>query len=428
MFVDSHSYGSTVYAASNSNTWYYGSSGGPFTKGTLYTNMVTKANNALTKLALTRLKGIFVIVSINDISNATAITDTTSCLTQLIADLRTDFGPIAPIYINMVGLASGYPSARFQSVRSTIKDLEINNANVYITANESLLYSWRLYDSVTTPLHFTQAGNNKLGDILYNYISSTEIDKDVRRILANMNTQISSSTRKQGIRDFVSNMKSAGYWTLMDSIQIFRGEDVLNLMNDFVGFTAGTNGSFGSSGDSDVTFTANDRISGNGTNQHWQTRFAQSIAKYASASGASSDFFCMIKTVTMTTAAGTLASIMGGSGRVALFQDASSRTSYNLNNATPITYTTDTKLQSNTWYTIRTDGANAMLYKGSSQVKTSAQVPLSSAAIGLMDIFARNNSNPDSPTERYNGEVYCFLFGKYTGIDIGTLYLSFVLS
>lgn len=425
VMVDSHSYGSTAYAATNSNTWFW--SAGVYHHGTLYNNMIYKASNALAKLCVSKFEGIFITLGINDISNATTITETTAALEQLIISLRTDMDPTTPIYITMTGLASGYPSARFQSVRNKIIDLKDNYSNVHITGNESLLYSWGLYDNVTTPLHFTQAGNNKLGEIIsryvVNYTNATITDKDANSIVSNMYSTI-SGTHSTGITTFVASAKSKGYWDDLDCLEIYRGEQIENIFNDYTRLTAAANGSFGASGDSDVTFTANDKIAGNGTNQHLQARFASSLGtKYGVINGASSDFFAMVKTGTATTAAGTLATVFGGtsSGRIVLEQDASSRTSFNLNNGTPIPYTTDTKIQNNTWYTITTNGATGQLFKGTSSVRSLAQVPSATASTGLIDIFARNNANPDSPTTRWNGEVYCFIFGRASTVTFGDI-------
>lgn len=423
VIVDSHSYGSTLYAATNTNTWFF--SAGVYTKGTLYTNMVTKFNNAIAKNK-TPLKGIKIIIGINDISNAAAITETTAAFEQLVINLNIDF-PNTPLYCSMTGLASGYPSARFQAVRNKIIDLKDTYSNFHIVCNESLLYSWGMYDNVTTPLHFKQSGNNKLGEIYARYVvnhqNATITDKDANSIVSNMYSTI-SSTHSNGIVTFVASAKSKGYWDDLDCLQIYRAEQVENIFNDYTRLTAAANGSFGASGDSDVTFTANDKIAGNGTNQHLQVRFASSFGtKYGIINGASSDFFAMVKTGTATTSAGTLATVFGGTsnGRIVLEQDASSRTSMNLNNGTPITYTTDTKIQSNTWYTITTNGATGQLFKGTTSVRSLAQVPSATASTALIDIFARNNANPDSPTTRWNGEVYCFIFGKASTVSIADI-------
>jgi hypothetical protein len=423
VIVDAHSYGSTIYAATNTNTWFF--SAGVYTKGTLYTNMVTKFNNAIAKNK-TPLKGIFIILGINDISNAAAITETTAAYEQLVINLSADF-PNTPLYCSMTGLASGYPSSRFQAVRNKIIDLKDTYSNFHIVGNESLLYSWGLYDNVTTPLHFKQAGNNKLGEIcaryVFNHQTSAITDKDANSIVSNMYSTI-SSTHSAGIVTFVGSAKSKGYWDDLDCLQIYRGEQVENIYNDYTRLTAAANGSLGASGDSDVTFTANDKISGNGTNQHLQARFASGLGtKYGIINGASSDFFAMVKTGAATTAAGTLATVFGGTsnGRVVFEQDASSRTSMNLNNATPIVYTTDTKVQSNTWYIITTNGATGQLYKGTTSVRSLAQTPSATASTGLIDIFARNNANPDSPTTRWNGEVYCFIFGRASTVTFSDI-------
>lgn len=422
VFTDSHSFGSTAYAATNSNTWYFGSTGGPYTKGTLYTNFKTKTDAALAK-AGTQRPIIWIGISINDINNATAITDTTACMDQMIQDLRTDYGTTTPIYINMVGVSNAFPSTRYQAVRSKTIDLQNNYSNVQISLVESLLFSWGLYDSTTTPLHYTQAGNNQMGSICARIITSTETDKDVKRILANMYQPITNSTRLAGVRTLVSGLKSNSYWTLLDTLQVFYGEHTNNLMNDFTGLTAGADGSFGASGDSGVTWTANTKIGGNGTNQHWQSRYAPVLGKYGVLNGASSDYFFMIKTGSVTTPAGTLASLFGGTTgqRVAYFQAVASNIQRNMNNNTPTTYTLKTQVQSNMYITIRTNGATSVISENTTDVDSDAQVPSATTSTGLIDIFARNNANPDTPTERIAAEAYCIVAGKFTGINLGTL-------
>jgi hypothetical protein len=123
---------------------------------------------------------------------------------------------------------------------------------------------------------------------------------------------------------------------------------------------------------------------------------------------------------TMTTTAGTAATAMGtaAGGVAAIAQDASSRTNFQINNATAQTYTTDTKLQSNTDYMVwRTTSTNLELLKNGSIVSTKS-VASNAFSSGLWNVGCKNNSNPDTPTAGsfYNGQF------KYSFSDQATTF------
>lgn len=382
VIVDGHVYGSYWSNATASLSWD--------TNGTLYETMRDRTYRAMNLLGLSKPAGIFITLGINDNGSATTIGTVTANMQALINRLISDFGAGVPIYVAMPGTDANTPTARTGLIRSSIRDLSINNTDVYEDLNENCLYSWGLMDA--TPLHWTMAGNNKVGVIRANYIYNTWnlSDKDSRRIVYNMYDAINSS-KVSAINTYVTGLKSDGIWASLDALHQYIGDTEKNVLIDWVGRSGPlkpTNA---------FTFNANANISTDGVNTYLRTWYLPSqLAKYST----QNDIGFGIGTGTVTTAAGTAGRAFGtaaGNG-IYLAQDASSRTTFLFEQGTPQTYTTDTKLQNNTNYVIQRTSSTAFeLIKNGSSVSTKSVASTGFATLA-MDVGCTNNSNPDTPT------------------------------
>jgi hypothetical protein len=382
VIVDGHMYGSYWSNATASLSWD--------TNGTLYETMRDRTYRAMNLLGLKKPAGIFITLGINDNSSATAIATVTANMQAIINRLAADFGSDVPVYVAMPGTDNNTPTARTGLIRSAIRDLSINNSNVYEDLNENCLYSWGLMDA--TPLHWTMAGDNKVGVIRANYAFNTWglTDKDSRRIVYNMYDAINSS-KVSAINAYVTGLKSDGIWTSLDALHQYIGDTEKNILIDWVGRSGPlkpTNA---------FTFNANANISTDGVSTYLRTWYLQSaLAKYAT----QNDGGFGIGMGTVTTPAGTAGRAFGTAAGNAIYlgQNASSQTTFLYEQATPQTYPTDNKLQDNTNYVEQRTSSTAFeLIKNGTSVSTKSVASTGFASLA-MDVGCTNNANPDTPT------------------------------
>lgn len=403
IIVDGHSYGSSFYTTSGVLSWY--------TNGTLYDTAVNRAGDALRAANLTKLKGIIVVLGINDATGAETTGNIGTAITSLFTRLTTDF-PGIPIYVDQMGVANASPTSRYGFIRNAIRDLHSTFADVWEGPNEVSLYSWGLYGADV--LHFTQAANNKLGSQWASFVTSTETDPDVRRVLCYFYDAI-SSTKQAGIKTFILDEKTSGNWQKYDVFQVYIADTENNAYIDWAGRTSPLKGS------TPATFSANNYISTDGSASYLRVYYHPSaLKKYAS----QDDIFVGIGTGTMTTTAGTAATAFGGASSTTFYlaQDATSggRTIFTANNGGSNTYTTDTKLQSNTDYLIRrTSSSSYELLKAGSVVSTKSVSSTGENGI-FWDVGCRNNSNPDTPLtgSYYNGQFLYLISGQQSGFNV----------
>lgn len=142
------------------------------TGGTLYPAMKTKVNNALTELSLTRPRGIFVILGINDARGSQDLVDVEAAITDVFDKLEADW-PDTRIYVVNIGReAAGSATARINAIRGYLAN--------EVTARENVVFAFdlRIYaDDIPSyyavdNLHLTQTGNDALGAELATFLIS----------------------------------------------------------------------------------------------------------------------------------------------------------------------------------------------------------------------------------------------------------------
>lgn len=362
VFINCGSGGAEFYPNGDNNNWY--------TSGTLYAAMQTKSSTALSNYGLTKLKGIFVILGVNDIRAATLTADVTTGINSLRDRLLSDF-PNTPIYFVIPGRTESVTvDLRSQFVRSDIRRLYTNNSNLHVAATLTSFVYWALYD--TDNLHLTDSGNDKLGEILCKYVVSAEADKNTRMIISNFHSSI-SDTRKQLIRNFIT---AVDFENNVDSLMLFKGGVANDMMFNWgmspLTSVAGT-----------PTFNT-DFATLNGTNQN--IRNGNHVAA-ATNKCLQNNFISYVKIKTNRTPVGTAGFLKHGSAssiQVRIGQNASSQTFYSANDNTANVYATDTKIQDDTIYaTARnpSDPGKSLLIKGDTIVSS-----LSVASTGNMSL------------------------------------------
>lgn len=133
------------------------------TGGTLYPAMKTKTNNALAELGLTRPRGIFVILGINDARGSQDLGDVETAIEDVFDKLEADWPDTRIYVVNLGREASGSSTARINAIRGYLASV--------VTARENVRFAFdlRIYaDEIPAyyagdNLHLNQTGNDALG-------------------------------------------------------------------------------------------------------------------------------------------------------------------------------------------------------------------------------------------------------------------------
>lgn len=142
--------------------------------GTLYALAVTAANDCLEAMGVSQLRGIIILLGINDArasdANSPLATVQTN-VTSLFDRLQADF-PDTPTYvINLGKTSSGFYATRIVAVRSYVE------AEVAARDHCMMAYDLRNFEDFpeyydADNLHLVQAGNNYLGEQLADFIEA----------------------------------------------------------------------------------------------------------------------------------------------------------------------------------------------------------------------------------------------------------------
>lgn len=388
-----------------------------YTNDTLYSDAVTAANDCMTAMGVTKLKGILVILGINDKTHTETFANINTAITSLMDRLTTDF-PGVGIYIDMPGISSQVPTIKYAQINNAIEDLVTTYADVHIDVNENSMLSWDLADALSP--HFFQAGQDQIGKMKAQYVANVRgtSNKRVRRILNQFYDPISESAANTIETQIVAN--ESLFTTYLDNLQIYVSSvSKKNVLVDWVGRTSPLSETVivNSAG---FTWVNGGGVTFDGT-QWLRTFFHTLMWKYAS-----QDDYCFgIKTGTNNTPAGTLANLYGNSnsGGQTLGQDASNRTLFRNNETSNQTYTTDTKLQDDTRYVVRrTSSTNMELLKSAAIVSTKS-VASSTPSTVFHNVGVLNTANID--TEALSGFINCgvkYSFNaKANGLDVAAL-------
>lgn len=382
--------GTRWFSSTASQSWY--------TNGTRYSDAVTNTNACLAYLELTKPKGVFIILGINDLNNG--VGDVSVYATSLIDRINTDWD-FPPIYISIPSQTNSMTSANAATMKTYLRSLEVIYSNVHAPFNEATLFSnGYTHDNV----HFNTTGNNVFGIWAANYVSSSETDKDIRRVLnANFVTTLTSG-EQTAYSTFISQGKADGWWDDLSSLQVYKASQSTNKLTDINGLIAPQNSS------ADVSNTG--YISTNGSSTYVRTQFNPNTVIKGTATVNS--FIAGLRIGTNSTSAGTTATIFGassGSGREYIRQINTNGTLWSANTTAEVTYATDNAIVSDVDYAIVRTASNAQaLYKDGASVSTSSTA---SAAAPDFELYIGARNAGGAASDYINCQHICFYY--FTG-------------
>ncbi len=339
------------------------------TNGTLYQPAAIIGKRGLLFNKLNKLKGVLMILGVNDFNNGNSITTITNSSRSLIERLNRDFN-YPPIYISITHETSNdMVTINGLALKRLIRDLGSNFSNVHPTVNEATI--WAQGATYADSIHPQYAGNAAIGAMFSRYILSTETDKDVRRVTESNTVNALSAAHKSAYRTFIYKQKASGRWVKIGALQIYRANSVENARTDLMGVIAATTSAT-------ITFNSNDSLSTSGT-ESINTNI--NLNETGASPGNENNFILGMRMGTISTAPGNTgcaigATIASGQNRVYLKQKASSIVwaANQLNSEQE--YTGDTSLLPNVDYAIKkTNSTTAALLKDGVQVQSATVAP-----------------------------------------------------
>lgn len=255
--------GSSVY-----NTAFVNSSWDNLT-GTTYASAKTAHDAAIAALGVTKPKGIFIILGINDGNRTETLSTMLDEITSLISRIQTHYaGGIVPIYMSLFSkpnAATTQQAGRQSAMKLRMKDLETANSNLYITVHEGAIFGSGLQDNT----HFDYAGNELFATWSKAFIDNAETDKDVRRIQAATFISTLSDEHKAAYKTFIEAEKANGNWDNYAALEIHTVSNASNIYTDLIGLATVFNHS--------STANLNEDNQYNGSSTYLETGFEQTL-------------------------------------------------------------------------------------------------------------------------------------------------------
>ncbi len=341
--------GSDVSPAADLNDWS--------TTGNLYVPMVTDANACLTYLNKTKYDAIVVWLGVNDIQAGVSSSTIITYYNSLISRLMISF-PSTRIYIVSHSITGtlGMTSSKF-TLKKGFRDLAQNNTDVELLCNLDSFNQWGYVDGI----HLFQPGYNKIGELLNRSLSSSDTNKEVRQVMNYFDTELSAG-HAAAWKTFIEGLQSDNTWiyNAIDCLQVYAQQTRTNVFMDATNIQTPLDGNF--------DFVLNTYIHTTTA----KTIFNNFVPSVCAVNISVTDFSVLVKTGTNLTPAGTqgivYTSSVGSLWR--LFQTSTSVINFNVNDVTNTSYTGDTKIADNTYYSIWRNGTNKRLYKNSTSVQS----------------------------------------------------------
>lgn len=256
--------GATIYPNGNNNNW--------FTSGDNYAPAAAVANNTLSLLGISRLKGIIINLGINDVNGVQTFVNITTGLNSLISRLQADF-PNTPIVVFQIGRNAAGMSARIASMRNLWRQTVIDNTNVHFCGGyASLVAPGSLYDA--DGIHLTPTGNGEAGKMAARWFFNSSYNKWARAVISAQFDELSSA-RKTLINDFFATASALAGYLELDSFYNFKTTTKNNCFVDWAFLV-------GPLADNGFSFTSNSRISTNGSSTYFRTGFNPTLGPFKS--------------------------------------------------------------------------------------------------------------------------------------------------
>lgn len=171
-----------------------------------YVTARTDAQDALTALGVTRLKGIIIICGVNDARGGDNLAAIGNSVGTLFYQLNVDF-PNTQIYVVMLG-HSATNGNRLPQVRGYVREQVLNYTNAQIVCQLQAMHEWSGAYYGADDLHLNQTGNNLLGTMINRYIQLPTTYSKFARAISNSFYSSLSLARLAAIDTWITSLGS----------------------------------------------------------------------------------------------------------------------------------------------------------------------------------------------------------------------------
>jgi hypothetical protein len=325
--------------------------------GTRRAAAVTQANAAMAAIGVNRLR-VRLTLGTNDLIAGSTPAAIYAGMTSVIDWLNTEFYE-PKIYITICNFYSGaiatMETIKYNATKNFF-DLVAAYSNVEIVGSMLNQFVWG--NGFGDQNHLTTLGYESLESQFERAVSSSETDRELRRIQTMLETE-PTTLQKAAIKTFYDG----GWFQYIDGLQTYVGGVRKQLMYDWTGYTTPLNST------TNVDIPNKHFIHTDTTPKFISTNFVPALMyRHASVT----DFIEGVKTGINLVPAGTGGIAFGvGSGTLRrVFQTTSSNIFWNANEATTTTYTGWTKIPDNTKIAIGRNGTQKQLYGNSVSLQT----------------------------------------------------------
>jgi hypothetical protein len=392
-----------------------------YTNGTLYSDAVTKTQNALTFLGHAKPDVVYINLGIND-SAQQSYTLNVNRLTSLIDRINTDFDT-PRICVSMPGklnIATLNELTRIRTMCKFIKSLHFTYSNVEICGSMSNMTAWNIGGTLfNDDFHLTKLGNDLLGDKLARQIAipATTYRKYTRSLIGNLYDN-TSSARREFIDTWVADMEGASLLTELDVLHVHADMNTGNRQNGFIdwGFittAAEVNNAVYDYSGVDLTAASSQRISSG------QPSVFMDNAIMAS------DFICGTFIDTNSIAAGTVATLFGvresaSGGIILLRQTAANVINFFAGSTTSSTNGAETAFANNAHYALARSAGDQILIKDGSIVQTSAAAAVAPSATVIRSLAIGAYNFNGTVADYFDGKLKATYVARYSTWNIST--------
>lgn len=365
--------------------------------GTLRASAETQVANCLAALGTTKLKGIIVILGINDARASTTLSTVQSDIDSFFTWLTTTYPGVLIQVVQIGRTESVTGNQRIYTVRERIVANAISKTDVNMCFN---LGSWINSGGYGADnLHPNQTGNNDLGAALARWWSNSSYSKWARSIISSMFGDITSA-RKSLINDFVNTIGSDLF--AFENLHFLKVSNANDIGSDW-SFLQLLHLNTG-----DVNLNTN--FSCNGTDDSFETTFNPSISNLR----ASQNDTCTYALIADNGAAGTR-TLFGGSNAGIFYRFTQGDLQYVVNDGTtrtipgPINAFSD-----NSSYAVFRNGTTKGAIKDATVIDSFTQ-----SSTGALNRNMRYGAfNSGSLSQFLDVEFLAVASFKYTGVDV----------
>jgi hypothetical protein len=265
VFCDTHGFDSNLlWATDATNKWLYDATS--LLKGDLYDAMKIKADACLAEMSLTKFKGIFILLGVNDIGdNLFSATQLNNAYNKLIEYLQTDF-PGSPIYIVAPSVIDAGTTTQ-TALAADVRWHQITTVPTLYSDVKCMYYAqYAVACNLQTGAHWSSVMNNYMGASFAAYLQDTETDDYIRRVTNHFAIPLTAA-HKLAWKTALTDLRTEGFLQVCNYLKLDVCTESINERFNITGITQPTYVEGNA-----YTFTANSSIrTGNGGANSFQS-------------------------------------------------------------------------------------------------------------------------------------------------------------